>query len=195
MTFVGLNVFFLGGGPETWRNKAENFGENWLRNSPAILPTFARPLEHSPQICSAESWDQLLSRALCRNRLNFSALVPCPIQKIRGPKIGVAGFGCQNNEDLCPPPGKYYENTSPRIFLCNFWGRLWQNCVITKKFIPQALFCIIGDRRDLRLFHVELRDIYVTPKRIFLRDFFCAIDYAKRVAITPKVIPQDFLCM
>ena len=47
--------------------------------------------------------------------------------------------------------------------------------VITKKLIPQELFCVIGDRRDLRLVHVELRDIYVTPGEnnsqiIFLRN-------------------------
>ena len=71
-----------------------------------------------------------------------------------------------------PPPQKYYENNSPRIFLCNFGGRLRQNCVITKKLIPQELFCVFGDRRDLRLVHVELREIYVTPKKIFLREFF-----------------------
>ena len=68
-----------------------------------------------------------------------------------------------------PPPGKYYENNSPRIFLCNFWGRLRQNCVITRKLIPQELFCVIGDRRHLRLVHVELREIYVTPGKIILR--------------------------
>ena len=66
-----------------------------------------------------------------------------------------------------PPPRKYYENNSHRIFLCNFWGRLRQNCVITKKLIPQELFCVIGDRRDLRLVHVELRGIFVTPKKYF----------------------------
>ena len=71
-----------------------------------------------------------------------------------------------------PPPRKYYENNSPRIFLCNFWGRLRQNCVITKKLIPEELFCVIGDRRDLRLVHVELCEIYVTPQKIFLREFF-----------------------
>ena len=38
---------------------------------------------------------------------------------------------------LYPPPRKNYENNSPRIVLCNFWGRLRQNCVITKKLIPQ----------------------------------------------------------
>ena len=42
-------------------------------------------------------------------------------------------------------------------------GRLRQNYVITKKSIPQELFCVIGGCRDLRLFHVELRD------RMFLR--------------------------
>ena len=78
-----------------------------------------------------------------------------------------------------PPPRNHYENNSPRIFLCNFGGRLRQNCVITKKLIPQEVFSVIGDRRDLRLGHVELREIYVTPKKIFLREFFCVIDYAK----------------
>ena len=78
-----------------------------------------------------------------------------------------------------PPPRKYYENNSPRIFWCNFGGRLRQNRVITKKLIPQEFFCVIGDRRDLRLVHVELREIYVNPKKIFLGEFFCAIDYAE----------------
>ena len=78
-----------------------------------------------------------------------------------------------------PPRRKYYENNLPTICLCNFWGRLRQNCVITKKLIPQDLFCVIDDRRDLRLVNVELREIYVTPKKIFLREFVCVIDYAK----------------
>ena len=29
--------------------------------------------------------------------------------------------------------------------------------------IPQERFCVIGGRRDRRLFHVELREIFVTP--------------------------------
>ena len=78
-----------------------------------------------------------------------------------------------------PPPQKHYENNLPRIFLCNFWELLRQNCVIIKKLIPQEIFCVSGDRRDLRLFHVELREIFVTPKKRFLREFFCVIDYVK----------------
>ena len=92
-----------------------------------------------------------------------------------------------------PPPRKHYENNSPRVFLCNFWGRLRQNCVITQKLTPQALFCVIDDRRDLRLVHVELREIYVTPKKIFLRECVFRNWLRKTVAITPKIIPQDFV--
>ena len=92
------------------------------------------------------------------------------------------------------PPPKYYQNNLPRIFLCNFWGRLRQNCVITKKLIPQELFCVIGDRRDLRLVHVELREIYVTPKKYFSENFLCNW-LRDTVAITPKIIPQDFFCV
>ena len=80
-----------------------------------------------------------------------------------------------NETSTPPPPRKYYENNSPRIFLCNFGGRLRQNCVITKKLILQELFCVIGYRRDLRLVHVELREIYVTPKKTFLRGFFAQL--------------------
>ena len=35
-----------------------------------------------------------------------------------------------------------------------------------QELIPQELFCVIGSCRDLRLFHVELREIYVTPEKI-----------------------------
>ena len=37
----------------------------------------------------------------------------------------------------------------------------------------------MGGGRDLRLFHVELREIYVTPKKRNLRELFCVIDDAK----------------
>ena len=96
-----------------------------------------------------------------------------------------------------PPPRKYYEMNSPRIFLCNFWGGgggLRQNCVITKKLIPQDFFCVIGDRRDLRLAHVELRKIYVTPKKYFSENFW-GNWLRDTVAITPKIIHQEFFCV
>ena len=64
-------------------------------------------------------------------------------------------------------------------------GRLRQNYVITKKLVPQELFCVIGGCKDLRLFHVELREIYVTPEKIILREFFCVIDYV-RVSQSPR---------
>ena len=74
----------------------------------------------------------------------------------------------------CPPPPR--ENITkiirPEYSCISSGGRLQQNCVITKKLIPQELFCVIGDRRDIRLVHAELREIYVTPKKIFLRYFF-----------------------
>ena len=52
--------------------------------------------------------------------------------------------------------------------------------------IPQNLFCVIGGCRDLRLFHVELREIYVAPEKILLREFFCVIDCAKLSQSPPK---------
>ena len=45
--------------------------------------------------------------------------------------------------------------------------------------IPQEEFGVIGDCRDLRLFHVELREIYITPREIILRELFRVIAYAK----------------
>ena len=132
-----------------------------------------------------------------------------------------------------PPQRKHYENNSPRIVLCNFWGRLRRNYIITKKLTPRELFCVVSGCRDLcifqkylalkrafqpgtkyvfkafsggtkvapgtvplrnlrgtsqqacfenpedlRLFHVEVREIYATPEKIILRKFFCVIDYA-----------------
>ena len=69
-----------------------------------------------------------------------------------------------------PPPRKYYENSSPRVvFGVIFWVRLRQNYVITKPLTHQELFCVITGCRDLTLFHVELREIYVTPEKQILR--------------------------
>ena len=81
--------------------------------------------------------------------------------------------------DIPPPRENITKIIRPEYFCVIFGGRLQQNCVITKKLIPQELFCVIGDRRDLRLVHDELREIYVAPKKIFLREFYCVIDYAK----------------
>ena len=54
-----------------------------------------------------------------------------------------------------------------------FWECLQLNYVIARKLIPPALFCVTCVCRDLRLFHVELREIYVTPEKIILGEFFC----------------------
>ena len=78
-----------------------------------------------------------------------------------------------------PPQQKTNKNNSLRVFLCNFWGRLWSNFVNTKKLTPQELLCVIGGCRDPGLFHVELREIYVTPEKRMLREFYCVIDYAQ----------------
>ena len=57
-----------------------------------------------------------------------------------------------------------------------------------QELIPQELFCVIGGCRDLRLFHVELHEIYVSPD---------VIDYAK-VSQSPRLyvinfeLPQHF---
>ena len=48
---------------------------------------------------------------------------------------------------------------------------------------------------DLRLFHVELREIYVTPEKIILREFFSAIVLCEIVAIIPEIIRQDLFCV
>ena len=42
---------------------------------------------------------------------------------------------------------------------------------ITKKINLQQLF-YVGSGTDHRLFHVELRDIFVTPEQLILREFF-----------------------
>ena len=77
-------------------------------------------------------------------------------------------------DHLPPPPPRVTpnENNSPRVVLRSFYGRLRQNYVITKKCIPQELFCVLSGCADLRLFHVDLREIYVTPEKIILREFF-----------------------
>ena len=64
-----------------------------------------------------------------------------------------------------PPPQKYYEKNSLAVVLCNFGGRLRQDYVITKRPIPQEIFCVLSGCRDLRLFHAEVRHIDVTPEK------------------------------
>ena len=81
--------------------------------------------------------------------------------------------------EATPPPENITKIIRPEYFCVILGGGYGKNCAITKKLIPQELFSVIGDSRDLRLVHVELREIYVTPKKIFLREFFCVIDYAK----------------
>ena len=83
------------------------------------------------------------------------------------------------SKDFPPPPKNITKIIRPECFCVIFGDGYGKICVITKKLIPQELFCVIGDRRDLRLVHVELREIYVTPKKIFLREVFCVIDYEK----------------
>ena len=91
-----------------------------------------------------------------------------------------------------PPPTKQnYENSSPRTILCICWGRLRQNYVITKEFIPQELFCAIGGCRDLRLFHVELREIYVTLEEIILRESVCFCATGADVSPPSQMIMGD----
>ena len=63
-----------------------------------------------------------------------------------------------------PLQRKDYEKDSPRIFLCDLLGSTTAKYVITKKAIPQKLYCVIGGCRDLKLFHVELCEVYATPE-------------------------------
>ena len=80
--------------------------------------------------------------------------------------LAIEVFSYSGNKHLPPPPrGKYYENNSPTSLLSTSGGRLRQNYVIAKKPTVQELFCVIGSCRDLKLFHVELHEIYVTPER------------------------------
>ena len=58
-------------------------------------------------------------------------------------------------------------------------GQLRQKYRNYQEFIPQEQFCVISGCRDLRLFHVEEREMYVTLEKITLRELFCVIDYAK----------------
>ena len=60
-----------------------------------------------------------------------------------------------------------------------FEGDHSKTCLISEKLIPQEFFCIIGGRRDHRLFHVELRDMFVTLEKTILTELFCVIDHAK----------------
>ena len=82
-----------------------------------------------------------------------------------------------SNSNYPPPPRE--KIIRPEYFYVILGGGYGKNYVITKRLIPQELFCVIGGCRDLRLFHVELREIPVTPEKIILREFFCVIDYAK----------------
>ena len=75
----------------------------------------------------------------------------------------------------------------------NLWGRLRQNCVIAKKRIRRELFCVIGTCRDLRLFHVELREVYTTPEKPILRELFCVIDCTKLSQSSQKQFLRSFL--
>ena len=48
-----------------------------------------------------------------------------------------------------------------------------------KEITPRELLYAIGGCIDLRLFHVELREIHVTLEKIILRKLFCVIAYMK----------------
>ena len=81
-------------------------------------------------------------------------------------------------EGSLSPSRKCYESNSPRICLCNSRGRLRQNYVI-----------IIGNCRDLRLFHAELHGLVVSAEKMILREFF---SFTRFVAmIIKKIIPRD----
>ena len=70
-----------------------------------------------------------------------------------------------------PPTAKILRKQLTQNILCDFGAHLRQIYIII-----QELFCAIGGCKDLRLFHVELRKIYVTPENLFLNEFFCVID-------------------
>ena len=99
---------------------------------------------------------------------------------------------CSPSKLPIPPRRKYYENNSPRIVLCNSGGAITaKNYVITKKLVLQKLFCVIGGRWDNRLFHIELRKIYVTFEKnslgVLLRNWL-----RRSVTLAPKTIPRFF---
>ena len=144
-----------------------------------VIGVYREYLVEAPElhrIIPARKFCGTVTDVLCNQEINSDNKNVCVV--ILGP-VEIMGAATTVTVIHYPPPRKYYENNSPRIFLCNFWGRLRQNCVITKKLIPQELFCVIGDRRDLRLVHVELREIYVTPKKLSLGEIVFVIDYAK----------------
>ena len=110
---------------------------------------------------------------------------PCP--RFAKPQFGFP--------DYPPPPRKYYENNSPRIFLCNFLGavtaklRNYQEInsprIILRNWRPQRpQTCPYWATRNLR------NSQEIISRRIFFRNWL-----RETVAITPKIIPQDFFCV
>ena len=97
-------------------------------------------------------------------------------------QVGIAST-C-NLSEMWWGPGAYspLENITKMIhpkYIYVILGSVTANYVITKKSIPQELFCVVGGCRDLRLFHVELRDIHAPPENILFRELLAAIGYEK----------------
>ena len=86
-----------------------------------------------------------------------------------------------------PPPVKVLQkNFAEYVYVILGVPWLQQNYVITKKLNFRELVCIVGGCKDLRFFHAELRDMYVTPEKRIRREFFCIVDYAKLSQSTRK---------
>ena len=74
-------------------------------------------------------------------------------------------------------------------------GRGSSKIINIKRWIPLKFCCVIGGCRDHRLFRVELRDIFATPKKEFSGDMFHLRNSLRKiVAMAPKIAPLDLFC-
>ena len=149
---------------------------NYFKESLVLSSNQSQPC-NSGRVCS--SWLSMFAPRWFPKLHLISPSQPLPVKKLRYP----------------PPPRKYYENNSPRIFLCNFGGRLRQNLRNYQKINSPRIIL-----RNWRPQRPQTRPCWVTrnlrnsqeniSQRIFLRNWL-----RETVAITPKIIPQEFVCV
>ena len=133
--------------------------------SPPFLPRFSSfepSLNLTPasiNLCLDGNTKPILETAVYR-AMESDAVLGVTIAK----RAGISGGGVQpkavHQSCRCayhwllnpePPRGRYYDMSSPRVFRCNFRGRLRQKYVITKRLIHQECFDVSGGCGDHRL--------------------------------------------
>ena len=96
---------------------------------------------------------------------------PCAIsldgEIARSEKLGLAPKVLQNPERVLetPPPAKILQKQFAQNIFMQFWGSITAKLRYCQDIPSPRIILRNGGCRDLRLFHVELREIYLTPGR------------------------------